>query len=451
MTSLSEPGLVVRRGLWKWLFPAVLLLPAVAAAAPTGEGESASLLIALALILVGAKLGGEIAVRLGQPSVLGEIAMGVLIGVVERSGAPIPAVSESAGVDLLAHLGVIVLMFEVGLGSTVSQMLAVGFRATLVAVVGVVAPIGIWFLVAHAVSPDASWAKSLFIGAALCATSVGITARVFQDLGAAQTMEARVVMGAAVVDDVLGLIVLTLLTGLLSAASTGSAMSFAVPLKVVMLSAGFLSAAILLGPPVARWIFKASHRLRSSEILLPLSLSFAFLLGALASAVQLAPIVGAYAAGLVLDEAHYKTLLDRGEKRLEDLIRPVGQLLIPMFFVVMGARVDLRAFAQGGLWLMTVVLILVALLSKLVCGLCVAKGYNRLAVGFGMVPRGEVGLIFADAGRRMIFHGESLLSAGEFASIVMVVLFTTVVTPGLLGWAIKRRPMMTDGTSAVAA
>jgi Kef-type K+ transport system membrane component KefB len=208
----------------------------------------------------------------------------------------------------------------------------------------------------------------------------------------------------------------------------------------VLLSAAFLAGAMLLGPWLSKRVFAVSTRLRSEHLLLPIALAFAFSLAALANVVQLAPIVGAYAAGLVLDEAQYRSLIDRGEHQLEELIHPIAQMLVPIFFVVMGARVNLKDFADPSIWLLSGVLCAIALVSKLACGWCVEKGYNRLAVGLGMMPRGEVGLIFADAGRALKINGEPLLSSGDFSAIIVMVLFTTMVAPPLLGWALRRQP-----------
>jgi len=394
-------------------------------------------IVGLAVVLVAALLGGEAAVRLRQPRVLGEVLAGVVLGNLVPLFPALPDPGREPSLDLLARLGVVVLLFEVGLESTVSQMVAVGARATLVAVVGVVAPIAGGFLAGEVLMPDEPSVKHLFLGAALCATSVGITARVFQELNVSKSSEARLVLGAAVIDDVLGLVVLTLASGL-ALASGGAGFSWQVPARVVALSTVFLVGALLLGPRVSRGMFRLTTRMRSPHVLLPAAFAFAFAVSALANAVELAPIVGAYAAGLVLEEAHYRTLLDRGEQSLESLVHPVSQLLVPVFFVVMGARVRLADFAGGSFWLLAGMLIVVAVAAKLVCGLCAAKGMNRLAIGFGMVPRGEVGLIFADAGRRLVVDGKPLLTGGDYSAVVLMVMATTMAAPPLLGWALRR-------------
>jgi Kef-type K+ transport system membrane component KefB len=445
MRPLSRrPSTLLRPAL---LLPlAVGLWPALARASDEHADAVVPVLLALVLILLSAKAGGELAVRLNQPSVLGELAAGIALGALFRAGAPIPDLAGDVTIDLLARLGVLVLLFEVGLESTVPQMLSVGPRATMVALVGVAAPIVGGWATGRLLMPDSPWAKHLFLGAALCATSVGITARVFKDMAASQTKEARIVLGAAVIDDVLGLVVLAVVSGVAISSANGAAISLGAPLRLVLYSAIFLAGSIVLGPRVSRLVFRFSTGLRTTGVLLPLALAFAFLMAALANWVQLAPIVGAYAAGLMLERAHYKTLVDRGEAELEELIHPIGQLLVPIFFVVMGARVDLRAMTEPRVLLVAGALSVVAVLTKLACGLVLPKGYNRLAVGLGMVPRGEVGLIFADAGSRLSVHGAPLLNAGDLSVLIVLVLVTTMATPPLLGWALRGGPPPAEAT-----
>jgi Kef-type K+ transport system membrane component KefB len=412
-------------------------------ASPHAAGAHADpvqpLLLLLVTVLVAAKLGGELATRLGQPSVLGELLAGVLLAVGHHAGLPLPDLESSAALDVLARLGVVVLLFEVGLESTVPQLLSVGARATVVAVVGVIAPIAGGFLVGGLLLPEAPWSKPLFLGAALCATSVGITARVFKDLGTAQTPEARLIVGAAVIDDVLGLVVLSVVSGVAVATAGGGSLDWRVPAASAGFAAAFLAGAILLGPVTSRLVFRASQRLRSPGILLPLALALAFVFAYVAGAVQLAPIVGAYAAGLILERAHYQTLLDRGEHELEELVKPISQFLVPVFFVLMGARVHVWEFTGARVWMLAVALIVVAFVTKLACALAAPRGSNRLLVGVGMVPRGEVGLIFADAGRTLVVNGQPLLDGTDFSSIVMMVAATTLLTPPLLA-RLARRP-----------
>jgi Kef-type K+ transport system membrane component KefB len=412
----------------------------VASCAATGEAHAdpvGPLLWMLAAVLVAAKVGGALASRLGQPSVLGELLAGVVLGALHHAGLPLPDLAGDATLDMLARLGVVVLLFEVGLESTVPQLLSVGLRASVIAIVGVAAPIAAGLALGPWLMPGGPWSKHLFVGAALCATSVGITARVFKDLGLSQSPEARLIVGAAVIDDVLGLVVLSVVTGMAVASSSGAPLEWAVPLRSAGLAALFLAGAVLLGPRISRLMFLASARLRTPDLLLPVALVIAFVLAAVAGNVQLAPIVGAYAAGLVLEPAHYRTLTDRGEHELEQLVRPVGQLLVPVFFVLMGARVQIWEFTGLRVWGVAAALVLIAVVTKLVCALAAPKGVSRLAVGLGMIPRGEVGLIFADAGRQLVVGGRPLLGASDFSALVLMVALTTLVTPPLLGRALR--------------
>ncbi len=422
--------------------PLLLALPLLAAACASGDASHADavlpLLSGLVIILIAAKLGGELATRLGQPSVLGELLAGVVLGTAHHFGLPLPDIANDPIIDQLARLGVVMLLFEVGLESTVPQLLAVGVRATIVAVLGVVAPIAVCLAAGPWLFPEGGWTKPLFVGAAMCATSVGITARVFRDLGVTGSPESRLIVGAAVIDDVLGLVVLSIVTGMARAGTSGGGLDWKVPATAAGLALVFLVGAIVLGPRVSPFVFRASQRLQSPALLLPVALAFAFGMAWVAGRVELAPIVGAYAAGLVLERAHYKTLVDRGEHELEHLVRPIGQLLVPIFFVLMGTRVQLWTFTSMGVVVSAGVLIAIAVVTKLVCALGTPKGQSALVVGLGMVPRGEVGLIFADAGKNLIVGGEPLLGPTEFSSIVLMVAATTLLTPPLLGWAIKR-------------
>lgn len=417
-----------------------LVLALAASACGVGgahEEPVSTVLVVLAVVLVAAKLGGEIAVRLGQPSVLGELLVGVALGYGHHAGLPVPDIAGDATVGMLAQLGVVVLLFQVGLESTVPQLLSVGGRATLIAIVGVIGPIVGGFVLGPMLLPGSHWTKALFMGAAMCATSVGITARVFKDLGATGSREARLIVGAAVIDDVLGLVVLSVVSGVARAADSGGALDWRIPAGSAGLAALFLTLSIVLGPRFSKVVFRASQRLRSPDVLLPLALALAFLFAYAAGLVQLAPIVGAYAAGLILERAHYQTLLDRGAAELEELVHPIAQFLVPIFFVLMGSRVKAWEFGNLQVWWIAGGLIVVGIVTKLACGLAAPRDANRLAVGVGMVPRGEVGLIFADAGQKLIVSGRPLLDGVDYSAIVLMVAVTTLVTPPLLGRVLR--------------
>jgi len=305
----------------------------------------------------------------------------------------------------------------VGLESSLEKLKAVGPRAAMVAVVGVAVPVAMGYAVLRIFDHDASLLTSLFIGATLAATSVGITARVLRDLGRENSLEARVVLGAAVVDDVLGLLLLSFLVA--GARGVGSVRDTA-----------------MLG-------VQATAFLAVSVMVLPSLLLCLPLMGWAADRVGLAPIVGAFAAGLAISSARKSgPASDAGAAApwdetshdpipLRASLRGLAAVLAPLFFVEMGRRVDLRAAMSGGAPRLLLALIAVAVLGKIVAGVAAPKG-TRLAVGLGMIPRGEVGLIFAGLGRSL-----GLVDAATTSTLVLVVLATTLIGPPALRWRLK--------------
>jgi Kef-type K+ transport system membrane component KefB len=429
-----------------------LCWPALALA---GEGAAAHedpaglLVLRLALILVVAKLGGHLAVRLRQPSVLGELLAGVVLGnlALQWPGAlsAIGQLKADPTLPMLAQVGILLLLFEVGLESTVGQMLRVGLPSLLVATLGVLAPFGLGYLAARALLPAQGAHVHAFVGATLTATSVGITARVLKDLGCQARHEARVILGAAVIDDVLGLVILAVVSGVIQAQGGGAALGVAGVGLIVGKALAFLVAALVLGVYASRRLFSLASRLQAQGVLLGVGLSFCFFLAALSSRIGLAPIVGAFAAGLILEDVHYKSFVDKGEHPLEELVHPITSFLLPIFFVLMGMNTDLRVLLSPGVPLLAAALTAVAIGGKLICGLgavggpAVPGGVDRLSIGIGMIPRGEVGLIFIDAGRRLTMGGEPVVGPVVFSAVVIMVIVTTLVTPPALGWSLRRR------------
>lgn len=421
-----------------------VLIPTFALAAePEGNhGEAiSSVLISIIVILVAAKLGGEFFERLRQPAVLGELIAGVIIGNLSLAGFHgLDFLKTEEVIAILADIGVILLLFEVGLESNVNEMVRVGLSSLLVAMSGVIAPMLLGWGVAAWFLPHEGRLVHIYIGAVLCATSVGITARVLRDLGKVRTKEARIVLGAAVIDDVLGLLVLAVVSGMILAANRGSS---GLPLSeivwIVAKSVLFLVGAVAIGLYLSPKLFGVASRLRVHGMLLVTSLVFCFALAYLAQVVGLAPIVGAFAAGLILDPVHYRDFLDRGEHTIEELLRPLTTVLVPMFFVLMGIRVDLATLGHLDILGFAAVLTLAAILGKQVCGLAVVeRGLNRLAIGVGMIPRGEVGLVFASIGMTLRLNGEQVVSVSTFSAVVIMVMVTTLVTPPVLSWALAR-------------
>jgi len=372
--------------------------------------EFHALLLGLALVWLASKVVGEAMERIGQTAVLGELLAGVVIG-----PSVLGLVHESEVLHALAELGVLILLFEVGLKSDLGELLRAGFQATLVATVGVVLPFAIGFAVMRCFGHPPLLA--VFVGATLTATSVGITARVLADLGRLDDSAGKVVLGAAVVDDILGLIILAVVTGV---AETGAVSIPGVALLAAK-AVAFLVAAIMVGIRLAPTIIGWINLMKARGTLIVYSVVFAVTLAALADLIGLATIIGAFAAGLVLATTERR-------EHIEDRIKPVADLLVPVFFVTIGMKVHpamLNPFAQNAQLGLAMLLTAVAVASKLAAGLVVyQKGVRRWPVGVGMIPRGEVGLIFAGAGLAAAVVAEDLYSA-----LVVVVMLTTFIAP----------------------
>ncbi|MET0554760.1 MAG: cation:proton antiporter [Vicinamibacteria bacterium] len=398
-----------------------------------------TLLLLLAAMLALAKAGGALCERIGQPAVLGEIGAGLVLGNLGLVGVPgLRGLVGGEGLLLLAELGAVVLLFKVGLESTVGGMLAVGGRALAVACAGVVAPMALGFGVGAVTHPGESWMVHAFLGAMLAATSVGITARVLADLKALDTPAARIILGAAVIDDVLGLMVLAVVSGVIAAASTGAAIAPSAVAWIVVKAVLFLAAAVGLGGALAPRVFRLALALPAGHVASALALAWCLAWAGLAALAGLAPIVGAFAAGLVLREEHAAPHVARGEPTLEHGLAPLAAFLVPVFFVRMGMLVDLSAFASWRVLGSALLLTAAAVIGKQVCGLFAPPGTSPLVIGLGMMPRGEVGLIFAGIGASLVLAGQPVVDAATYAAAVFMVMATTVATPPLLSWALRR-------------
>jgi Kef-type K+ transport system membrane component KefB/glycine cleavage system regulatory protein len=372
-----------------------------------------AVLLDILVVLVAAKLAAEIADRVGIPAVVAEIAAGVLIG-----PSVLDVVGPSEALHVLAELGVILLLLEVGLEMDLRDLRSVGRASLLVAIVGVVVPMVAGVATGLGFGMDGN--EALFVGAALTATSVGITARVFGDLRALATVEARTVLGAAVADDVLGLVILTVVTRIVVEGSV-SALGI---IEVSAIAIGFVVIATWVGVRVAPPLFFAIRRYsRSSGTLVVLALAFTLLLAELAHAADLAPIIGAFVAGLALGRTN-------SADRIRSELAPVGHLLVPVFFLKIGIDADIGAFTDPSVLGIAGALFAVGVVGKLAAatGMFGSAG-DRLLVGIGMIPRGEVGLIFATLGLRQAVFGQDV-----YGALILVVLATTVVTPPVLRW-----------------
>lgn len=405
-----------------------------------------SVLLGLVVIYLASKVGGELANRFKFPPVLGELLGGTLIGVsafhliaFSGEGSTVldivqwtegmdavakAAVAKTQGevLSVLSELGVIILLFEIGLESNLRQLVRVGPQALVVACVGVVLPFAAGtaglMLIFHL-----SAIPAVFAGAALTATSIGITSRVLSELGRLNSPEGQIILGAAVIDDVLGVIVLAVVASL---AKTGEIKVTQV-IWLIASAVLFLGGSLVLGRVFNLSFVAIAKRLRTrGGILIPAAI-LAFLMAYIGAALRLEAILGSFAAGLVLDESDERNELD-------ELVRPVADIFVPIFFVGVGARTDvsvLNPFNPDNWAGLTIAsfLIVVAVIGKVATGWSVfgKPGINRLAVGFGMIPRGEVGLVFAGVGA-----GSGVLSPALNAGIIVMVILTTFVAPPLL-------------------
>jgi len=410
------------------------------------HGLDPAVLIGVAIMLVLAKVGGEIFERAGQPAVLGELCAGIVLGNLVIFGfSRAEPLKTNETIAALAELGVIILLFEVGLESDLKEMVEVGWSSLLVAVLGVIAPFFLGWAVSAYFIPGEDRLAHIFIGATLCATSVGITARVFKDLGKLATREARIILGAAVIDDVLGLLILAVVAGAIKAAATGGQLSYFDVVLIALKALAFLIGAIALGHFLFPRMLRGAGRFESRGVLLTLAIACCLFMAWAAAKVGLAPIVGAFAAGLILDEVHYNPAGGRKKRNLNDLLQPVSTVLVPIFFVLMGLKVDLRLFTRVDILGLALALTVAAIIGKQICAVgVVERGVNRLAVGLGMIPRGEVGLIFAGIGATLMLPASNgvshpVISSAIFGAVVIMVIITTLITPITLKWSLGRK------------
>ncbi len=374
--------------------------------------ENGHALLYLIVIIAAAKIAGGLAERLAQPAVLGELAVGVLLGL-----TPLRAAVGDSAIIFVAAIGIILLLFETGLESELDELRHVGFSAALVAVIGVVLPFLGGFGILLAV--NGNYREALLVGGILTATSVGITARMLSDMGQTASREARIILGAAVIDDILGLLILAVVLQIIK---TGRPDALAIT-RAAVLSIGFLVAAIWLGVRLAPRLISLAQRLRTRGMLVTTAFLYCIGLAYLADRVGLAGIVGAFAAGLVLATTDDRVHIQRQ-------IHSVADIFIPVFFVLVGLQVNLREInpfdpSHHPALLIGLALLALAILGKLAAGLGVTNpGVKRLAVGVGMIPRGEVGLIFASIGLK-----DGLLPADLYAQMVLIVFMSTLIGP----------------------
>ncbi len=377
----------------------------------SGGPDFPALLLTLAAVLACARLLGGLARRIGQPAVLGELLAGVLLG-----GSVLGVLDPHEPVlHVLSELGVLILLFEVGLETDIQALHRVGGAALTVGTAGIVLPFAGGYIVAVAVG--ASTLTALIIAATLTATSIGISARVLGDLGRLKTDEGQIVLGAAVFDDVIGLVIFAVVGGVVAGAQI-TALGVA---RTGLVAIGFVVGALVIGAFVARPLMAAVTRIRAKGAVGVTALVFAFVTAALAAKLGSAMIIGAFAAGLVLHATPQR-------HEIEQWTTSLGHVLVPVFFAMVGAQVDLRAIVSSSALFLGAALIVVAVGGKVMAGYAPwwFKG-RKLLVGVAMVPRGEVGLIFAQMGL-----AAGALASGEFGAVIAMVVVTTFLTPPLL-------------------
>lgn len=413
-----------------------------------GHGDWGPLLLMFGLLLLAAKLGGAVE-KLGLPSVLGELFAGIALSMIGFAGLSfIDEIRHNQIIGFLAEIGAIILLFQIGLESNIQSLVKVGPSALGVAIIGVVAPFLFGaFLIGPVFFADAPLISHLFIGASMVATSVGITASVFKGLGILKTRSCQTVLGAAVIDDVLGLLVLAIVSSLASGAEFNLT-------SVALLSAqafAFLLAAVLLGSLLAKPISQLFSKINTGTgMKLSVALVFALLYAYGATLVGLAPIIGAFAAGLILDAVHFdmfdspaivrrlkklaqneelhKIIKSQQHTHVEDMVSSLGMVFVPLFFAFTGLQIEISSLMNPQVYLIALIVTVGAVLTKLVGGIA-AKGsfQEKLLVGMSMVPRGEVGLIFAATGKAL-----GAIDDAVFSTIVLVVIFTTVIAPPVI-------------------
>ena len=452
------------------LIPDIVSSPLLATAPDSEAGPMilAGVLLSLVFIYLASKLGGELSRLVDLPPVLGELVAGVVVGVSALHLLVFPETGAVAGdsvvmtilqkiaglnpesiqevftaqsevISVLAEIGVIILLFEIGLESDLRELQKVGSRAAIVAVVGVVAPFvagtaGLILIFGMPTIP------AVFAGAALTATSIGITSKVLSELGQLKSTEGQIIVGAAVIDDVLGIIVLAVVASL---AKTGE-VDVTNLIYLIISATAFLLGSIFLGKFFNKSFVAIAEKLQTRGKLVIPALIFAFSMAFLANAIHLEAILGAFAAGLVLDETDKR-------KELDQQVIPIADILVPIFFVSVGARVDLSvlnptsADNRQGL-VIAAFLVVVAIIGKIITGWAIIgqEKINRLAIGIGMIPRGEVGLVFAGIGA-----ASGVLSKPLQAAIIIMVILTTFVAPPLLRFAFKADEELVEKPVAV--
>ena len=389
--------------------------------APLTAGDHGQILLALFIALLAAKLAAELFERIRQPAVVGEIIAGIIIG-----PAALNLVQPTEVMDALAEIGVIFLLFTVGLETRPSDIFKAGRTATVVAVLGVVVPfVAGWGLLS--LWPGHSWIEAAFLGAAMVATSVGITARVLSGMGLITTEASRVILAAAVIDDVIGLLVLAVVRGL----ATGRANYLSIGL-VASLAVAFTLLVVGFGSRVVNRVKRPVGSLKIDQSLLIFALVLCFGLAAVASLIGIAGIIGAFLAGVALSEATDGTKLHQQSQALTEFTTP-------FFLVAIGMKLNVTIFLSPDVVALSGVVIVLAILSKFIGCATGAFGMGRrraVQVGVGMIPRGEVGIVVAQIGVAMAAIGDAV-----YGVVLAMAVITTLVAPPLIKLAFAGEPV----------
>lgn len=391
--------------------------------------EAHIFLIQLVLILISARLFGELAAYLGIPSVLGELMAGIIIG-----PSLLGFVTATDTIHLLAEIGIILLLFEVGIETDIGRLIKAGSKASVVAFIGVVLPFALGFGLSYYVF-HFSLLASLFVGSTLTATSIGITLRVFKDLKRQNTHESQIILGAAVLDDIIGIILLALLyefsaSGTINVLNTG---------KVMLFIAIFLVLSPIAAKAVSVVIQKWNEKSEIPGLLPTTIVSLILFFAWLAHALGAPELLGGFAAGLALSRQFFIPFapsLNQSEAfshRVEEQMKPIIHLFTPIFFVTVGLSLDLKSidWTSPFIWALSGSLIVAAIIGKLVSGFLLTgeTWRSKFIIGTAMIPRGEVGLIFANVGLTA-----GVLQNDVFTSIILVITVTTLIAPFALRW-----------------
>lgn len=450
-----------------------MIFPSIAMASGGESDPVASVILWVTLIFLFGLVGRSIAIRLKQPAVFGELLIGVAIGnlcyfggmqvaTVLREGASIftimsevlkgvalplavqhtildpnyanPIIEALGGnhgsellkvsyvIDAFSRYGVIFLLFMVGVESSVVELKKTGRESFQVALLGVLAPMILGYIVTSFLMPELSFQADLFISATLCATSVGITARVLDEMNVLKTREAKTILGAAMMDDILGLIILSIVSSLVI---KGTVDVLAVS-EIIISAVLFFVSTLLLGPKILHRSVKYFSFFEPWEVKLFVSFVFLMALSWIATIAGLASIIGAFAAGIIIHDGFFKKKDNdpRNSMSIRELLSPLEAIMAPLFFTLIGIQVKLETFFNWHVLMIASALVIAAIIGKLVSGLGASRKDDRLLIGVGMLPRGEVGLVFASIGRTL-----GVISDELFSAIILMVIITTFIAP----------------------